>query len=248
MPSYHLVLCHPLLLLPSIFPSIRVFSDELTLHISWPKYSHFSFSINPSSEYSGLISFRTDRFHLFAVQETLKIPWSPTPWFESINSSVISLLYGPTLTSIHDYWKNDSFDLMDLYWQNGWVCFLILCLGFSEFFFQKASLSLILWLQSLSTVILELKKVKSVTVSSSTPSMCHEVERLLLNHERHQDSWPPKEKTSIWGQRRGLIAQRFCVMKFIKVRKGIGRPSNIDIRRGWRVHPSLVLARELYTF
>ena len=131
MPSYHLVLCHPLLLLPSIFPSIRVFSDELTLHISWPKYSHLSFSINPSSEYSGLISFRTDRFHLLAVQGTLKSPWSPTPWFESINSSVISLLYGPALTSIHDYWKNDSFDLMDLYRQNGCLCFLIPCLGLS---------------------------------------------------------------------------------------------------------------------
>ena len=72
MPSNHLILCHPLLLLPSIFPSIRVFSNESTLHIRWPKYCSFSFSISPSSEYSGLISFRTDWLDLLAVQGTLK--------------------------------------------------------------------------------------------------------------------------------------------------------------------------------
>ena len=70
MPSNHLILCHPLLLLPSIFPSIRVFSNESVLHIRWPKY--WSFSISPSNEYSGLISFRIDWFDLFAVQKTLK--------------------------------------------------------------------------------------------------------------------------------------------------------------------------------
>ena len=72
MPSNHLILCHPLLLLPSIFPSIRVFSNESALHIRWPNYWNFSFSISPSNEYSGLISFRTDLFDLLAVQETLK--------------------------------------------------------------------------------------------------------------------------------------------------------------------------------
>ena len=72
IPSKHLVLCHPLLLLPSILPSIRVFSDELALHVRWPKYCSFSFSISPSNEYSGLISFRMDRFDLLAVQGTLK--------------------------------------------------------------------------------------------------------------------------------------------------------------------------------
>ena len=72
IPSYHLILCHPLLLLPSIFPSIRGFSNESVLHISWPKYWSFSFSISPSSEYSGLISFRIDWFDLLAVQGTLK--------------------------------------------------------------------------------------------------------------------------------------------------------------------------------
>ncbi|CAI9156328.1 unnamed protein product [Rangifer tarandus platyrhynchus] len=72
MPSNRLILCRPLLLLPSIFPSIRVFSNESALHMSWPQYWSFSFSINPSNEYSGLISFRMDWFHLLAVQGTLK--------------------------------------------------------------------------------------------------------------------------------------------------------------------------------
>jgi len=72
MPSNHLILCHPLLLPPSIFPSIRVFSNESVLHIRWPEYGSFSFSISPSSEYSGMISFRIDWFDLLAVQETLK--------------------------------------------------------------------------------------------------------------------------------------------------------------------------------
>ena len=112
MPSSHLVLCHPLLLLSSVFPSIRVFSNESALHIRWPKYWSFSFSISPSSEYSGLISFRIDWFDLLIVQGTLKS--SLKPQFESINSLAFSLLYGPTLTSIHDCWKNHSFDFTNL--------------------------------------------------------------------------------------------------------------------------------------
>ena len=109
MPSNHLILCHPLLLLPSIFPSIRVFSNESVIHIRWPKYWSFSFSISPSNEYSGIISFMTDWFDL-AVQGTLKSS-SPTPQFKSISSLVLSLLYDPTLTSVHDYWKNNSLNI-----------------------------------------------------------------------------------------------------------------------------------------
>ena len=109
MPSNHFVLCHPLLYLTSIFHIIRGFSNELALHIRWPKYSSFSFSISPSNEYSkdwfplgltGLISFSPRD-----SQES-----SPTPQFKSINPSALSLLYGPTLLSIHGYWKNHSFD------------------------------------------------------------------------------------------------------------------------------------------
>ena len=109
MPSNHLILCHPLLLLPSIFPSIRVFSNESVLRIRWPKYWSFSFTISPSNEYSGLISFRMDWLDLLAVQGTLKES-SPTPQFKSINSSVFSFLHSPTLTSIHDHRKNHSLD------------------------------------------------------------------------------------------------------------------------------------------
>ena len=109
MPSNHLILCHPLLLLPSIFPSLRVFSNESVFHIRWPKYWSFSFSISPSNEHSGLISFRIDGFDVLPVQGTLKSS-SPTPQFKSINSLVLSFLYSPTLIFIHDYWKNHSFD------------------------------------------------------------------------------------------------------------------------------------------
>ena len=106
MPSNHLILCYPLLLPPSIFPSIRVFSNESVLPIRWPKY--WSFSIIPSNEYSGLTSFRIDWFDFFEVQGLLRV--FSTPQFKSINSLAFSLLYGPTLTSIHDYWKNHSLD------------------------------------------------------------------------------------------------------------------------------------------
>ena len=93
----------------SIFSSIRVFSNESVLHIRWPKYWSFNFSISHSNEYSGLISFSMDWLDLLAVQGTLK-NLSPTPQFKSINSLVLRFLYSPTLTSIHDYWKNYSFD------------------------------------------------------------------------------------------------------------------------------------------
>ena len=108
--------CHPTILssvvsfssFPQSCPSIRVFSSESALCIRWPKYGSFSISISPSNEYLGLISFRIDWFDLPEVQETLQSP--PTPQFKSINSSALSLFYGPTLTSIHDCWKNCSFD------------------------------------------------------------------------------------------------------------------------------------------
>src|SRR5574337_791520 len=108
MPSSHLIVCRPLLLLPPIPPSIRVFSNESALRMRWPKSWSFSFSIIPSNEHPGLISFRMDWLDLLAVQRTLKS--SPTPQFKSINSSAFSFLHSPTLTSIHDYWKNQSFD------------------------------------------------------------------------------------------------------------------------------------------
>ena len=107
--AIHLIFYRPLLLLPSIFPSIRVFSNESVLPIRWPKYWSFIFSISPSNEYSGLISFRIDWLDLLAVQGNL----GKTPQFESINSLALSLLYGPALTFIHDDWKDHSFDHTD---------------------------------------------------------------------------------------------------------------------------------------
>ena len=125
MPSNHLTFCHPLLLPPSIFPSIRVFSSDMVLHSRWPKYWSFTFSISPSYEYLGLISFRIDWFDLLAVQgsglvakscltlflgqedplekERDSQESSPIPQLESINSSALSFIYSPTITSIHDY-------------------------------------------------------------------------------------------------------------------------------------------------
>ena len=159
MPSNHLILCHPFLLLPSVFSSIRR-SD----------YSSFSFSISLSNGYSGLISFRTDWLDSpYCPRDSQESP--PASQFESINFSVLSLPYGPTLTSVHDYWKNHSFDYMNLCWQSD--LFFNMLSRFVITFLPRCKHLLILWLQSLSAVILEPKKIKSVTVSTFSPSSFH---------------------------------------------------------------------------
>ena len=107
MPSNHLILCCPLLLPPSIFPSIRALSNESVLQIRWPEYWSFSFSISPFNEYSGLISFRMDWLELLVVQGTLKSLLQHHSSKASIFQS--NFLHSPTLTSIHNYWKNHSF-------------------------------------------------------------------------------------------------------------------------------------------
>ena len=112
MPSSHLSLYHFILFLPLIFPNIRVFSNEYAHRIRWPK--NWSFNISTSSEYSGLISFRVDWLDLLADFKSLLQHHSS----KNTNSLVLSFLYSPNLTSIHDYWKNHSFDLMDLGWQS----------------------------------------------------------------------------------------------------------------------------------
>ena len=129
MQSSHLILCRPLLLLPPIPPCIRAFSNESALCMRCPKYWSFSFSISPSNEHPGLISFqwtpRTEQPGLVGSpcsprdsQES-----SPTPWFKSINSSELRFLHSPTLTSIHDHWKNYSLDQSDLCWQSNVFAF-----------------------------------------------------------------------------------------------------------------------------
>jgi len=113
MPSNHLILCHPLLLLPSIFPSIRVFSNELVLCTRWSKYWSFSFSISPSNEYSGLVSFRMDWLDLLAVQGILKSLLQ----HHSSKASILSCLafFIVQLSHPYGYWKNHCFDRMDLF-------------------------------------------------------------------------------------------------------------------------------------
>ena len=119
MPCNHLILCHPLLPLLSILPSIRVFSSESVLHIRWPKYWSFSFSISPSSEYSGLISFRMDWLDLLAAQGTQES--SSIPQFKSINSSALSFLFSPTFTSIEVQSLHSTDEEPRAYRQNTWL-------------------------------------------------------------------------------------------------------------------------------
>ena len=153
-----------------IYPSIRVFSNELVLCIRWPKYWSFSFNIRPSSEYSGLISF-----DLLAGSSRDSQESSPSLQFESINSLVaLSLLYGPALTSVHDYFKNHSFDYTDFVGKGMSLLFNMLSRLVISFL-PRSKCLLILWLQSPSTVILEPKKIKSVTVSTFSLSISHEV-------------------------------------------------------------------------
>ena len=156
MPSSHFILCHPLLLPPSIFPSIRVFSNESALCIRWPKYWSFSFSISPSSEYSGLIPFRIDWFLLLAFQGTLK---SLLQHLHS-KSSILwcsAFFYCPALTSIHDYWENIALTT----WTFVDKVMSLLSNILSRFviaFLPSSRPLLISWLQSPSAVILEPKK------------------------------------------------------------------------------------------
>ena len=163
MPSSYLIFCHPLLLLPSIFLSIRVFSNVSALHFRWPKYCSFNFNISPSNEYSGLISFRMDWLDHLVVQGTLKS--SPTPQFKSINSLVLSFLYNPTLTTIHDYWKTTALTRWTFVGKVTSLLFNVLS-RLVIAFLPRSKCLLISWLQLPSAVILEPPKIKSGTVST----------------------------------------------------------------------------------
>ena len=154
MPSSHLILCHPLLLLPPTPPTISIFSNESALHMRWPKYWSFSFSISLSNEHPGLISFRMDWLDLLAVQGTQDS--SPTPPFKSISSSALSFLHSPTLKSIHDHWKNHSLDQMSFAGKVMSLLFNMLS-RLVITFLPRSRCLLISWLQSPSAVILESK-------------------------------------------------------------------------------------------
>ena len=173
MPFNHLILCHPLLLLPSIFPRIRVFSNESVLCIRWPKYCSFSFSISPSSEYLGLISFRIDWLDLLAVQGTLKS-------LLQHHTSKASILQPSAFFMVqfsHPYTTTGKTITLT---RGTFVCKVMSLLfnilfSFVIAFLLRSKHLLISWLQSPSAVILEPKNIKSVTVFIVSPSICHEM-------------------------------------------------------------------------
>ena len=172
MRSNHLILCRPLLLLPSMFPGIRVFSNESALHIRWPKYWSFSFSISPSNEYSGLISFRMDWLDLFEVQGTLKSLLQ----YRSSKASMLQHSAFFTVQLSHPYMTTGKTIALTIWIFVGKVMSLFNMLSRLVIaFLPRSKRLLISWLQLLSTVILEPKKIKSVTVSIVSPSICHEV-------------------------------------------------------------------------
>ena len=173
MPSNHLILCRPLLLLPSIFPSIRVFSNESVLHIRWPKYWSFSFNISPSNEHPGLLSFTMDWLDLLAVQGTLKSLLQ----HHSSEASIFQCSAFFTVQLSHPYMTTGKTIAL-----TRWTFFgKIMSLLFNILsrlvitFLPRSKHLLILWLQSPSAVILEPQKIKSDTVSTVSPSISHEV-------------------------------------------------------------------------
>ena len=173
MPSNHLILYHPLLLLPSIFPSIRVFLNESVLHIRWPKYWSFSFSISPANEYSGLISFRMDWLDLLVVQGTLKS-------LLQHHSSKLSILWCSDFFMVqlsHPYMTTEKNIALTRWTFVGKVMSLLsnMLSSLVITFLPRSKCLLISWLQSPSTVILEPQKIKSATVSTVSTSICHEV-------------------------------------------------------------------------
>ena len=172
MPSNHHILCHPLLFLPSIFPTIRVFSNESVLHIRWPKYWSFNF-ISPSNEHSGLISFRMDWLDLLAVQGTLKSLLQHQSSKASIcRCSAFFIVQFP-----HPYLTTGKSIALTRWTFVGKVMSLLFNMLSRVVIalFPRSKLLLISWLQSSSAVILEPKKIKSVTVSTVYPPVCHEV-------------------------------------------------------------------------
>ena len=171
IPSVHLILCHPLLLLPSIFPSISVFSNESALCFRWTKYC--SFSISPSNEYSELISFRIDWFELLAVLGTLKSLLQ----HHSLKASILQLSAFFMVQLSHPYMttgKTIGLTIQTFVGKMISLLFNILS-RFVTAFLPRSNCFLISWLQSPSMVILETKKIKSVTVSIFSPSICLEV-------------------------------------------------------------------------
>ena len=173
MPSNHLILCHLLLLLLSLFPNIRVFSNESALRIRWPKYWSFSFNISPSNEHPGLISFRMDWLDLLAVQGTLKSLLQ----HHSSKASVLQCSAFFLVQLSHPYMTTGKTRALTRWTFVGKVMSLPFNMLFRLViaFLPRSKCLLISWLQSPSAVILEPPKIKSATVSTVSPSICQEV-------------------------------------------------------------------------
>ena len=173
MPSSHLILCHPLLLLPPVPPSIRVFSNESTLHMRWPKYWSFNFSISPSNEHPGQISFRMDWLDLLAVQGTLKSLLQ----LHSSKASILWLSAFFTVQLSHPYMTTGKTIALTRQTFVGKVMSLLFNMlsRLVTTFLPRSKCLLISWLQSPSAVILEPPKIKSDTVSTVSPSISREV-------------------------------------------------------------------------
>ena len=171
MPSNHLILCHPLLLLPSIFLSIRVFSNESALHLRWPKYWSFSFSISPSNEHPRLISFRMDWLDLLAVQGTLKSLLQ----HYSLKASVLQCSAFFIVQLSHPYMTTGKTTVLTRQTFVGKVMSLLFNMlsRLVTTFLPRSKRILISWLQSPSAVILEPRKIKSDTASNVSPSISH---------------------------------------------------------------------------
>ena len=173
MPSNHLLLCHPLLFLPSIFPSIRVFSNKSTLYMRWPKYWSFSFNISPSNDHPGLISFRMDWLDHLAVQGTLK---SLLQHHSSKTSILRCSAYFIVQISQPYMTTGKTIALTRRTFVDKVMSMLLNMLSRLVITFLPGSKCLLIsWLQSSSAMILEPRKIKSDTVSSVSPSFCHEV-------------------------------------------------------------------------
>ena len=172
MPSNHLILFYPLLFLSLVFPSIRVFSNESILHIRWPKYWSFSFSISPSNEYSGMISFRINWLDLLAVQGTLKSLLQ----HHSLKASILQCSAFLIVQLSHLYMTIGKPTALTIWTFVGEVMSLLLNMlsRFAIAFLSRSKRLLISWLQSLSTVTLDPKKIKSLTVCTVSPPICHE--------------------------------------------------------------------------
>ena len=209
-PSNHLIFCHPLLLMPSIFPSIRVFSNESALHIRWPKYWSFSFNISPSNEHPGLI-FRMDWLDLLAVQETLKALLQ----HHSSKASILQCSAFFIVQLSHPYMTTGKTIALTRWAFVGKVMSLLynMLSRLVIIFLLRSKCLLISWLQSPSAVILEPRKIKSATVST-------------VSHKQNEKTITEWEKTAKEEIDKGLILRIYKQLPYFNAKNQTAEPGN----------------------